>query len=162
MKQQISGTVYSYYFLCKRKMWLFYYGITEEQNSDLVSIGKTLDENSYIREKHNLNIDSISIDHLSRNVIYEVKKSSKNSEMAKAQVKYYLYVLKNKGIENVSGCIQYPLEKRRENVFLEYEDIVYIDECMEDIEKILNRDMPQTPTKISACKSCAYYEFCYI
>jgi CRISPR/Cas system-associated exonuclease Cas4 (RecB family) len=37
---RITGTKIAYYFLCKRKLWLFSHNITFEQESEDVKIGK--------------------------------------------------------------------------------------------------------------------------
>lgn len=49
--KNITGLMIYYYFVCKRKLWYFVNEISMEQNSELVSIGKILDETSYKREK---------------------------------------------------------------------------------------------------------------
>ncbi len=40
-----------YYFVCKRKLWYFKNDVNMEHNSELVGIGKLIDEDSYGREK---------------------------------------------------------------------------------------------------------------
>ena len=47
----ISGIMIYYYFICQRKLWYFLNEINMEQNSELVSIGKIIDETTYSREK---------------------------------------------------------------------------------------------------------------
>ena len=47
----ITGIMIYYYFVCKRKLWYFANEVNMEQNSELVSIGKILDETTYTREK---------------------------------------------------------------------------------------------------------------
>ena len=51
---QITGIMIYYYFVCQRKLWYFVNHINMEQNSELVSIGKILDENSYKNEKKSI------------------------------------------------------------------------------------------------------------
>ena len=59
----ITGVMIYYYFICQRKLWYFANEINMEQNSELVSIGKTIDETSYKREKKSILIDNtINID----------------------------------------------------------------------------------------------------
>ena len=48
----IQGIKINYYFICKRKLWLFSKGITMEQENDRVISGKIIHENSYKREKN--------------------------------------------------------------------------------------------------------------
>ena len=92
----ITGLMVNYYFLCKRKLWLASRKINMESESDLVGIGKAIDENTYAGEKHNFFIeDFANIDYLKNNTVYEVKKSDKMLEPAIMQVKYYLYLRNN-------------------------------------------------------------------
>ncbi|HOO19296.1 MAG TPA: Dna2/Cas4 domain-containing protein, partial [Paludibacteraceae bacterium] len=44
---QVTGTLVSYYFYCKRRMWLHANGINMEDTSDLVYDGKLIHETSY-------------------------------------------------------------------------------------------------------------------
>ena len=76
---QVTGTMIYYYFVCQRKLWYFCNEITMEQNSELVSIGKVLDETSYQREKKSILIDNqINIDFIENGaVLHEVKKTKK-------------------------------------------------------------------------------------
>ncbi|WP_250160069.1 Dna2/Cas4 domain-containing protein [Caloranaerobacter azorensis] len=48
---KVQGVKVNYYYICKRKLWLYSKGITMEQNSDRVMIGKLVHENSYKRLK---------------------------------------------------------------------------------------------------------------
>lgn len=74
----ITGEMIYYYFVCQRKLWYFVNEINMEQNSELVSIGKILDETSYKREKKSILIDNtINIDFIKNGAILpEVKKQS--------------------------------------------------------------------------------------
>jgi CRISPR-associated exonuclease Cas4 len=59
MQRKITGTLYSYYFVCKRKLWYSAHNIDMEQESDNVLIGRLIDENSYVREDKSILIDSL-------------------------------------------------------------------------------------------------------
>ena len=48
---KVQGVKINYYYICKRKLWLFSKGITMEQNSSRVESGKIVHENSYKRMK---------------------------------------------------------------------------------------------------------------
>ena len=54
---KISGVMFYYYFVCKRKLWYFSQGIAMEQNNEDVAIGKLIDAKSYSREKKQILID---------------------------------------------------------------------------------------------------------
>lgn len=52
--KEISGTLFAYSYLCHRKLWYYSKDIAMEQESELVQIGKLIDENSYKRDKNTL------------------------------------------------------------------------------------------------------------
>ena len=47
MKENITGMMVYYYFVCKRKLWYFCHEINMEAENENVLLGKLLDENSY-------------------------------------------------------------------------------------------------------------------
>lgn len=159
----VSGTIYSYSFLCKRKVWLSYHNLSMEQESELVEIGKFIDETTYKNERHNFLIDNtVNIDFLKKNIVHEIKKSDKEKQMAINQIKYYLFILKNHGFENIKGELNIPKSKYTEEVILNENDIENIKNQLETIDKILkSKSIPETVNKKS-CFKCAYYELCYI
>lgn len=161
---RITGVMFYYHFVCNRKLWYFSHNISMEQNNDDVAIGKLIDEKSYDREKKQILIDGIiNIDFVDGNkVIHEVKKSKAVSEAGIWQLKYYLYYLKNKGVEDVSGLIDYPLLKKRERVNLSEEDIWEIEKILQEIKDTINLQFPPKTIDSHICKKCAYYELCYI
>lgn len=158
---EITGTLYSYYFLCSRKMWLYYHHISFESEHINVRIGKDLDENSYLREKHGIDIDGFAkIDYIKNNVVYEVKKSDNQSQMAINQLKYYLYLLRQKGLK-MSGQINYPLLKKTTSVELLDSDITEIENNLAMVKSGLSMAVPPAAERKSYCKSCAYFDFCF-
>ena len=67
---KISGMMIYYYFVCKRKLWYYINQLNMEQNSELVAIGKILDENSYKREKKGILIDeTINVDFIKNGAV---------------------------------------------------------------------------------------------
>lgn len=158
----ITGTIYSYSFLCFRKVWFAYHNITEENDNQDVAIGSIIDDSTYKRFEHNIHIDNICIDYLSGDVIYEVKKSDKQNQMAINQVKYYLYKLNLKGVKNISGCINYPLLNKKEKVCLEETDIAFIENKLYEVKDVLLKSHPPKVTNNKVCKNCAYFQLCYI
>jgi len=77
--KKVTGVMVYYYFVCKRKLWYFSNNLNMESTSELVGIGKLVDETSYSRERKNILIDEvINIDFLKNwKVVHEVKKSKK-------------------------------------------------------------------------------------
>lgn len=161
---KITGIMINYYFICKRKLWYFSKDINMEQNSELVEMGKLIDENSYDREKKSILIDEmINIDFLKDwKIIHEVKKSRKLDNAGKWQLKYYIWVLRSKGVDIEKGIIDYPKLRKREEVFLDAKEEKELIEIIEDVKEVLRMNLPPETINKSFCKSCAYYELCYI
>ncbi|MHB8565512.1 MAG: CRISPR-associated protein Cas4 [Nitrososphaerales archaeon] len=59
---KFTGSQINYYFICKRKLWLFSHNIELEQESDLVKLGKLLHENRYQRKMKEVQVDRIKVD----------------------------------------------------------------------------------------------------
>ncbi len=160
-----TGTLVNYYFVCKRKLWLFAHQINFETESDVVALGKLLSETSYDRQKKEIKIDEmISIDwiDLRNKVIHEVKKSDKLEEAHLWQVKYYLYFLESKGVTGFKAEIDYPKFHKRELIELADWDREQLKEVIKEIEGILSRDGIPEKVRIPACRSCSYFEFCWV
>lgn len=137
-----------------------------EHNSELVSAGKLLHERAYSQRSSRykeIAIDGIMIDYYdSKNkIIHEIKKSKKISEAHYWQLKYYIYVLKTNGINDVKGILEYPLLRQKEEVLLSSIDIKKIEEIKTEIEHLINQDICPDKIQKSRCKSCSYYDFCY-
>ena len=119
----ITATQINYYFVCHRELWLFSHQINMEQNSELVALGKLLHEESYKREKKEIQIGPIKIDFIGKDgVIHEIKKTPSVEEAHIWQVKYYIWYLKNLGIDNLRGEIDYPKLKKKTEIKLTVED----------------------------------------
>ena len=162
--KKVTGVMVYYYFICKRKLWFFSNNLNMESSSELVGIGKLVDETSYGRESKSILIDeSINIDFLKDwKIVHEVKKSRKMDEASKWQLKYYMWVLKNKGVEIEKGILDYPLLRKREEIFLDAKDEQELEIVIEDIKKIISSKLPLDTLNKGVCNKCAYYEFCYI
>lgn len=161
---KITGIMVNYYFVCKRKLWYFTNDLNMEHTSDLVGMGKLIDENSYGREKKSILIDEmINIDFLKDwKIIHEVKKSRKLDEAGKWQLKYYIWVLRNKGVDIEKGILDYPKIRKREEIFLNEEEEEELMEVLKDIEILIKQKTPPPTINKSFCKKCSYYELCYI
>lgn len=138
--------------------------ITLEQESDNVLLGKLLDESSYSREDKQILIDeTVNIDFIRDwKVLHEVKKSKSIEEASIWQVKYYLYFLNRRGILVEKGVLDYPKLKQRKEIYMEKEDVEKITDILKDIEHIANQKTSPPVINSKICKTCAYYEFCYI
>jgi len=162
----VTGTQFNYFLVCHRKLWLFSRGITMEHQSDLVLEGKLVHEESYPRRDESfeeIEIDGIKIDFFDpkSNVIHEIKKSNRFEDAHVWQLKYYISILKNHGLNNVTGLLEYPLLRRTEQVILTENDRTVINEYLVEIRKILDNDKCPDRKKITACKNCSYFDFCW-
>ena len=164
MKQRITGTMFYYFFVCKRKLWYHTQDIQLENDHESVVLGKLLDENSYSRDSRNMNINNtISIDFLrDRNIIHEVKKSKSIEDASIWQVKYYLYYLKERGANVNHGKLDYPLLRESMDIELSEKDINKIREIEREIVEIINTNSVPEKLNNKICKKCAFYEFCFI
>ena len=163
---QITATHINYYFVCKRKLWLFSNGINMEHTSDLVYEGKLIHENTYPQRSERyeeLEINGCKIDYYDakNKVVHEIKKSNKVEEAHSWQLKYYLLILLRYGIE-ATGILEYPTLRQTEKVELSQNDLAYLEQVEKEILKIISsKNCPEIEKK-TICKKCSYYEFCYI
>jgi CRISPR-associated exonuclease Cas4 len=179
---QITGTHINYYYVCKRELWLFSHNIQMEHTSDLVYTGKVIDENSYAREEKGIAIDNaINIDWIDTKtgIIHEVKKSNKVEKAHEMQVLYYLWYLKQKGVkiadskmqmadgklqiaDGLRGEIDYPTLKQKTVVLLTPEKEKELQQTLTEIETILSKK--ESPERINRrfCKTCSYFELCWV
>ena len=161
---KITGVRINYYHICHTKLWLFSHNITFEHEHENVKIGKLLHEDRYSKNKKDVTIDNtISIDFVKqRNGIielHEIKKTKKMEDAHLRQMLYYLYYLKQKGID-AQGIMNYPLLNQTRDVILTQEDEKNIEDDIRRIEEIVTGRMPH-PKRIRICPKCAYFEFCF-
>ncbi|MCI9365559.1 MAG: CRISPR-associated protein Cas4 [Clostridia bacterium] len=153
-----------YYFICTRKLWYFANEISMEQNSELVSIGKIIDETSYKREKKSILIDdTINVDFIGSGArLHEIKKTKAIEEAGIWQLKYYMYYLENKGVENITAEIDYPLLRETKEIILDDEDRKVLENVIKNIEEIVIKDRPPETVEDKKCKKCSYFDLCYV
>lgn len=160
---KVQGVKINYYYICKRKLWLFSKGITMEQNNARVQSGKIIHENSYkrMKSKELLIDDILKLDIIKGDYVREVKISSKMQEADEMQLYYYLYYLKKVlGIEK-KGLVNYVKEKKQDELILTNEIEIKIENALIDINKLCKNVYPPKLEKLSYCTKCAYYEFCF-
>lgn len=162
--KDITGVMIYYYFICKKKLWYFANELEMEQNSELVRIGKIIDETSYVREKKNMLIDgTINIDFVNDGAtLHEVKKTKAIEEAGIWQLKYYIYYLENKGVKDITAEIDYPLLKQRKEIVLDDEDRKTLKDTIEKIKEIIKMDNPPIKEEDKKCKKCSYFDLCYV
>ncbi|HIP75132.1 MAG TPA: CRISPR-associated protein Cas4 [Thermococcus paralvinellae] len=159
----IRGTEINYLFVCKTKLWYFSKGITMEQESEWVDLGKFLHEKSYFGEEKEVKIGPISIDFIRRGdtiEVHEVKRSKSMEKAHEMQALYYLYYLKKLGI-NAKAILNYPQLREMKEITLDERE-KEVEEAIREVERIKSLSRPPEPKKSRACKKCAYYELCWV
>ncbi len=159
----ITGVKMAYYHICHTKLWLFSHNIGLENEHENVQIGKMLHEKRYKKSSKEIMIDNtISIDFVKHGKVlqlHEVKKTKKMDTAHKAQMLFYLYYFKSKGVE-AQGILNYPLINKTEEVIMSPEDEESLRRDIKQIEKIVLGSMPG-PQRKRICAKCAYLEFCF-
>lgn len=159
----LTGTLVNYFGHCKRQAWLFARGFRMERESDLVKMGKWIDENTFLRNTEvNFVNQHIKTDFLVRKEgyveIHEVKSSKGLRNEHKLQLGFYLLKLEQAGIRAI-GILHYP--ETREKVEITLEEIrIELTETIGDIISVINGNCPKRLER-RKCRGCAYYELCY-
>jgi CRISPR-associated exonuclease Cas4 len=162
----ITATLINLYHVCHRELWLHAHGIRMESNSETVAEGKFIGDTAYAQrpEKYTqVTLDGVKIDYFDakNGVVHEVKKSDKMEEAAIAQVKFYLWTLRQHNIPATHGILEYPRLRRVERVDMSDDDYAMVEEWAAEVSRIVA--LEQCPATISkpVCKSCSYQEYCY-
>jgi len=160
---KVQGIEVNYYYVCKRKLWLFDKGISMESESDAVLEGKLIHENAYPKaQTREVMIDDLlKIDIIEGDYIKDVKKSSKMRHSDAMQIAYYLFYLKQMGVMK-KGTINYVKERKIEKIELTEDLENEIKNALVEINKILDSKRPPQREKLPHCQKCAYYLFCYV
>ena len=163
---RITGTIVNYFIHCKRQCWLFAHKMNFEDDSEDVRIGRILHEvRSEGRNNTEIQIEGIKVDKMTEDYVIELKKSDADVEATKWQTLYYLYMLKQKGIDR-KGRLEFLERKKQTSKTFELEldnltEVKLI--CMlEEIEQYLLQDKPDEAIYVKKCERCAYYAYCYI
>lgn len=167
----ISGTEVHYGVLCERKLWWFTRGMEQEHGYDRVAEGRLLQEETYAGRSRDLMLDgALRIDGLDVEgegieavvTVHEVKLSRGARRAQRMQLLYYLYALRQRGVETVQGVLEYPKEKRREEVPLTPQAIVEVEETLQRVAQVRALPAPpEVPEPMSVCRRCAYQELCW-
>lgn len=163
----LTATHINYFFICHLKLWLFSNGVNMEHNSEAVAEGKLIGSTSYPQraEKYTeIEIGGSKIDFYDakNKIVHEIKKSDKMEEAHEWQVKYYIWLLEQHGVEGVKGILEYPKLRQTKEIVLMDQDRTALQEALNRIEDIIKSET--CPPKINSriCKRCSYYDFCYI
>ena len=159
----ITGTEINYLFICPTKLWYFARGITMEQESDWVDLGKFIHEQRYANEEKEVQVGSIRIDFIRRGDVVEVHEVKLGKSMEKAhemQALYYLYYLKKLGVK-AKAVLHYPKLNETKDVTLEGRE-QEVERAIKEVERVKSLPAPPKPVKSKKCLKCAYYELCWV
>jgi len=173
----LTATHINYYYLCRRKLWLFHHGIHMEHNSDLVHAGKLVEEYSYARrsernrqlalrahlDAHTQLLGVIDYFDPEARLIHETKKSDRKEEAHIAQMRFYQLLLKENGIEDCRGIIEYPLLRSSTQVPpLDATTEAQLRQELHTMAQMLRHEQCPPLLQTRWCRQCAYYDYCYI
>lgn len=164
MNFHVTGTLIWYYYICKREVWLMAHQLVADQDNENMRIGKIIGENSYKRDKKELDLGNAKLDLIRTEngelVVGEVKKSSRFTDSATKQLLFYLLQLREMGIK-ARGELMIPEEKQKIEVYLDEKNEIEIKSAVKDIELIVSKELPPEPVKNKYCRNCAFSEFCW-
>ncbi len=163
---RIGGTLIAYYYICKRKMYLYANNIRFENYNDQVKIGKNTHESHFNYKTYKeVDFNGSKFDFLQVKdevVINEVKNSKALEDASIWQLKFYIYQLRQNGIKCSTGKLHYPKMMRRLTINFTDSDEEVIVNTEKKILKIINSDTIPPLEKKHYCKRCSYYEFCFV
>ncbi|MDP2946639.1 MAG: Dna2/Cas4 domain-containing protein [Nanoarchaeota archaeon] len=153
----ITGTFIKNYMHCKRQAWLYYYGINFQ--NEITRIGKLKHIEAGSEE---LVFDEIKIDKIKENEVIEFKKTSSNLEGTKMQLLYYLYKLKQNGIEKI-GRLRDLTYGDEHTLILDNENLNKIESLIKEMEEFIRiaGTIPNKKQKRKECKGCSFFDYCW-
>jgi len=165
MSERITGTLIWYAMICDREVWLMAHEIEPERDDARLEWGRFLGEITYSRTRRKeISLPGMRLDLVEsegpRLVVGEVKSSSRFVDAARMQVLFYLWRLREMGVE-AEGELRFPEERRRAKVVLDEEGEQQLKAVMERVEAIRGLPQPPPAKRIRYCRSCAYRELCW-
>ncbi len=160
----LTGKEINYLHVCKRKLWLFAHGIRPELEFDNVQIGMLLQQESFSREKKEIPIGDYGVldwADFADGIIHETKKGRSIPEADEAQAAYYLWALRQNGVNVHTAEIHYPSLRKTKTV--EWSDTVshQIDNDIRQAELVISSAETPELVKKNICKNCAFEEYCF-
>ena len=162
--QNLTGTAINYLYICERKLWFYQHHLEMEHASDYVDLGKQLHEDSYPREKQReMDINNlIKIDFIDKQgILHDITYGTSMEKAHIMQICYYLYTLKQKGVTNKKGIINYPRQRQTIEVELTPEKERDVETAIEKVIEINDLETPPHAEYMKICKSCSYQELCW-
>ena len=95
-------------------------------------------------------------------MIHELKRSDKMETAHEWQLKYYILLLEQNDVEGVTGILEYPKIKETNSIELMETDRVYLKLIINHIPEITSSEICPPLLNAKICKTCSYYDFCYV
>lgn len=159
----ITGTEIVYLYLCHRKLWLHHHGIRPENQNVTVQIGRHIGRSTFKRAQKEIKLGGIGVvdwADLVHGVIHETKKSKCPMNAETAQVRYYMWWMRDHGIQIRRCVIHYPKQKSTKEIEWAEHMTDEVKSDLENARSIVTRTAPPPFQKLRWCRSCAYAEFC--
>ena len=162
----IPPSIFNAFNICPRQAWLMSRNLTADQHTAFLEIGRLISETSFLKEKKEIFLADMhaKIDMITKKdgdlFVCEIKKSSRTLNTGILQLKYYLYLLKEKGL-NYKGIIKIPKERKSMEIELTDKDISIIEEKLKLSTDILAKETPPKAKRLNICPKCAHFEFCW-
>ncbi len=186
----VRGYELNAWVVCPRKCWFIQRQLMMEPHSPFVELGRLIHQEALHERQHHqpafievpiegfAQIDKIagelaeffspSLDHLAGStnpekkiLVYEIKRSPRKQEAHRLQLLYYLYLLRERGL-NLKGVLSYPEQNRREIIELDDEGLQTLQNALEALQQLRNSPLPpQVPRPMTICRTCAYQELCW-
>lgn len=136
--------------------------ITPNEDSPTLDVGRAVHEVFYRKMLKDVSMEGVKIDLLKRaeGAVCEVKASSKFVEAARFQLLYYIFRLREYGVNSI-GWILIPMEKRKIAVRLDKDSERMLLKALSEIKEVVKLEHPPAPMKTPYCRKCAYREFCW-
>ncbi|MCL6533442.1 MAG: CRISPR-associated protein Cas4 [Armatimonadetes bacterium] len=164
----IRGYELNAWVICPRKCWFIQRQLMMEPHSPYVELGRLVHQEA-LQERPSreptfteVPIEGFArIDKIAGELVYEIKRSPRKQEAHRLQLLYYLYLLRERGL-NLKGVLSYPEQNRREVIELDDEGIQALQNALQAIQQLRQCPLPpQVPRPMSVCRTCAYQELCW-
>jgi len=138
-----------------------------EHFSETVLEGRLIHATAYPRRPSQyveIQLNGIKIDFYDTQarIVHETKRGRALEAAHRAQVQYYLYKLRQHGVADASGIIEYPDLRKTESVPpLTEADVREIEQWEQAVLQIAAQETCPPAIRKPICKNCSYYDFCY-
>ncbi len=157
----ITGTLVNYYVTCRREAWLYARHIHPDEYEDTITMGRAIAE---IRDKgQDFLFSHLHFDKLEKKsghyLVTEHKKTMSNPEAAKAQLLFYMYLLKTGlKLKKIDGKVI----SGKTVIFVEGSDEAFLalEAMMEEIVRFVQIPTPPPFERVKWCRGCAYRSYC--